>query len=113
MRSRLALMAVLALGILMSGSGATLAITGAAGDDDASVAQYGTNENGNENEDNLAGAQQGGGDSNEPEQVAATGDSGSSLPFTGFLAIPLLLGGVALTGTGFVLRRKASEHDSA
>ena len=58
------------------------------------------------------------------EQVAATGgsgsgsgsgsgDSGSSLPFTGFLAIPLLLGGVALAGTGFVLRRRASEHDSA
>lgn len=113
MRSRLALMAVLALGILMSGSGATLAITGAAGDDDASVAQYGTNENGNENESNLAGTQQGGGDSNEPEQVAATGDSAGSLPFTGFLAIPLLIGGVALTGTGFVLRRQASKRDSA
>ena len=114
MRSRLALMAILALGILMSGSGATLAISGAAGDNDASVAQYAKpNEDNEKGGNNLAGAQQGGGESEQPDQVAVTDDAGGSLPFTGFLAIPLLLGGVALTATGFVLRRQASEDDSA
>jgi hypothetical protein len=40
--------------------------------------------------------------------VAAQGGSGS-LPFTGFVAIPLLVGGVALAGTGAVLRRRTRE----
>lgn len=33
--------------------------------------------------------------------------SSESLPFTGYLAIPVLLIGVAMLGTGFVLRRRA------
>ena len=108
-------MAILAIGILMSMSGAGLAISGVAGDNDASVAQYAAPQTENEGGgNNLAGAEQGGGGgSEEPDQVAATDDSGGSLPFTGLLAIPLLLGGVALTTTGFVLRRQASENDSA
>jgi hypothetical protein len=109
MKSRLALTAILVLGVMMSGTGATIAITGASDNGSAGVAQYGL---GNEEEENgnLAGAQQGGGgdDTQPAEQVAAQGDSGS-LPFTGFVAIPLLVGGVALAGTGLVLRRKARE----
>lgn len=42
-------------------------------------------------------------------QVAA--DSGDQLPFTGFAAIPVLLGGIALTGSGLVLRRKGNKLD--
>ena len=108
MKSRLALTAILVLGVMMSGTGATIAITGASDSGSAGVAQYGL---GNEEEENgnLAGAQQGGGDDTQPaEQVAAQGDSGS-LPFTGFVAIPLLVGGVALAGTGLVLRRRTRE----
>jgi hypothetical protein len=107
MKSRLALTAILVLGVMMSGTGATIAITGASDSGNAGVAQYGQSE-GDEN-NNLAGAQQGGDDETQPtEQVAAQGDSGS-LPFTGFVAIPLLVGGVALAGTGLLLRRRTRE----
>jgi hypothetical protein len=104
MKSRLALTMILVLGVMMSGTGATIAITGASSDESAAVAQYG---DGAQGDGNLAGQDQGGdGDDTQPaQQVAAQGDSGS-LPFTGFLAIPLLVGGVALAGTGAVLRRR-------
>jgi hypothetical protein len=39
---------------------------------------------------------------------AGTASKGASLPFTGFLAIPVLLLGVALLGSGVVLRRRSS-----
>lgn len=118
MKSRLALTLVLILGLMMTGTGATIAITGASDSGSAGVAQYGGNEgtqggNGNEG-GNLAGEEQGGGgggnESTQPaEQVAAQGSSGS-LPFTGFVAIPLLVGGAALAGTGAVLRRRTREE---
>jgi hypothetical protein len=109
MKSRLALTAILVLGVMMSGTGATIAITGASDTGSAGVAQYGDNEGTEQGGGNLAGQEQGGGDNAQPtEQVAAQGDSGS-LPFTGFLAIPLLVGGVALLGTGAVIRRRTRE----
>lgn len=111
MKSRLALTAILVLGVMMSGTGATIAITGASDNGSAGVAQYGPDgvEQEDKKKNNLAGAEQGGGDDTQPaEQVAAQGGSGS-LPFTGFLAIPLLVGGVALAGTGLVLRRRTRE----
>jgi hypothetical protein len=116
MKSRFALTMILVLGLMMSGTGATIAITGASDSGSAGVAQYGGDNGDNGDEEgqeqgngNLAGQEQGGGDDTQPaEQVAAQGDSGS-LPFTGFLAIPLLVGGVALVGTGAVLRRRARE----
>jgi hypothetical protein len=112
MKSRLALTLVLVLGVMMSGTGATIAITGASGSGDASVAQYDDDDDdnggGEQGAENLAGLDQGGGGDTQPaEQVAAQGDGG--LPFTGFLAIPLLIGGVALIGTGAVLRRRTSD----
>jgi hypothetical protein len=112
MKSRLALTLVLVLGLMMTGTGATIAITGASDDGNAGVAQYdeGTQQGGG---NNLAGKEQGGGTPEEAtqpaQQVAAQGGSGS-LPFTGFVAIPLLVGGVALAGTGAVLRRRTREE---
>lgn len=115
MKSRLALTFILVLGLMMTGTGATIAVTGASDDGNAGVAQYeeGTQQGGG---NNLAGQEQGGGGGGNPDestqpaqQVAAQGGSGS-LPFTGFVAIPLLVGGVALAGTGAVLRRRTREE---
>ena len=110
MKSRLALTAILVLGLMMTGTGATIAVTGASGSGSAGCEEYCEN-NGNEG-GNLAGEEQGGGggENTQPaEQVAATGGSGS-LPFTGFVAIPLLVGGAALAGTGAVMRRRTREE---
>jgi hypothetical protein len=110
MKSRLALTLILVVGLMMTGTGATIAITGAADSGSAGVAEYGNNTN---QGGNLAGEEQGGGggggNNTQPaEQVAAQGSSGS-LPFTGFVAIPLLVGGAALAGTGAFMRRRVHE----
>src|SRR3954469_22707589 len=43
-------------------------------------------------------------------EAGANTSSGSSLPFTGFAAIPILFGGLVLLGAGLVLRSRAGEH---
>ena len=68
MKSRLAILATLVLGMLLSTTGAGLAISGMSGSGDAGVAGV-----------------------------------------TGFAAIPILLGGIALLATGLVMRRRSSE----
>jgi hypothetical protein len=139
MKSRVALVAVLALGVFMSGTGATLAVSGFANNGSASSAQYpnenpkkphhiveAKNESGSEctgnggNGGNSGAGGNGGNGSkncNEPstepveaevetqavEQAAVTGSS-SSLPFTGFLAIPVLIIGLGLLGAGVAMR---------
>jgi hypothetical protein len=119
--SRVFLTLLVVLGLMMSMTGATLAIDGVSSSENAGVAQYGDDEDG-ENGDNLAGQLQGGGGdlaggggvtdgvagAQQTEQVSAQGGDGS-LPFTGFLAIPLLVGGVALVATGAVLRRRTRD----
>jgi cobalamin biosynthesis Mg chelatase CobN len=45
--------------------------------------------------------------SNSAAKGAVAGSKAASLPFTGYLAIPVLLIGVAMLGTGLVLRRRA------
>jgi hypothetical protein len=146
MKSRVALVAVLALGVFMSGTGATLAVSGFADNGSASSAQYpqehnngkkphhvveGTSASGNECTDKNGG-NAGAGDNgsgkncNEPasstepveaqvetqavEQVAATGSS-SSLPFTGFLAVPVLIVGLGLLGAGVAMRVRNRRGD--
>jgi hypothetical protein len=44
---------------------------------------------------------------------AGSGGNGSSLPFTGFLAIPVLLIGVALLGSGMAVRRRTAQAQAA
>ena len=111
MRSRLAILAMLVLGMLLSGTGAGLAVQGF-GDSgpDASEVQYPPkgegdvlgeqDESGNLPENNEA--------VDDQAQVAQQVEAGDSLPFTGFAAIPVLIGGVALIGGGLALRRKSS-----
>jgi len=162
MKSRMMMTAMLTLGVLMSTTGAGLAVTGLAGSGSASQAQYPDNREGCGNSGSAlgdvgsggsggdvgsggsgGGAGSGGGsgdpgdpgtlgsasgcdpvsadprdpvsaDSSDPEatvqesrQLAAAGDD--ELPFTGFVAVPVLVGGVALMGTGLVLRRRSQD----
>jgi len=110
MKSRLALTTVLVLGILFSGTGATLAVSGFSDDGSAGTAQYQLPSGGSGDPGEIGDP----GISGDPvvvaeadQQVAAQG--GGELPLTGFLAIPLVIGGVVLLTTGVVIRRKARD----
>lgn len=125
MKSRVALVAVLALGVFMSGTGATLAVSGFADSGSASSAQYPQEQDGKNRPHQLVeGVSASGGDSNAPapkpaearvetqavEQVAVTGSS-SSLPFTGFLAVPVLIVGLGLLAAGVAMRVRGRRGD--
>lgn len=114
MKSRLALTLMIVAGLMMSTTGATLAITGSSGSGSAAENQYGSvapqQDEGDQPEAGTLGTDTSGDDGDTApvaEQVEVAGDDSGSLPFTGFLAIPLLLGGVALVSAGAVLRKKA------
>ena len=128
MRSRLAILGMLVLGMVLSTGGAGLAVSGfASQNDNAAQTQYGTptptptgtppgnDVLGEEESGGGAGPQEnnGGGPSQPARQVesGAQGNGGEQLPFTGFAAIPILLGGVALLGTGMVLRRRTADDE--
>jgi hypothetical protein len=140
MRSRLAILGMLVLGMVLSTGGAGLAVSGfASQSQNAAKSQYGvttpppvttpTNGTpggggvlgeeesggpaGGQNENNGGGSPGGGNETQPSRQVesGAQGNGGEQLPFTGFAAIPILLGGVALLGTGLVLRRRTAEDD--
>jgi LPXTG-motif cell wall-anchored protein len=104
MKSRLALSIVLALGILFSGAGATLAVSGLSADGSAGSAQYRQADPGEDPGEIGASGDPG---VVTTEQVAVQGEG--ELPLTGFLAVPLLIAGVALLTTGVVIRRKARD----
>lgn len=114
LRARIALIAMLAFGMLFSTSGATLAISGFAGNDQAAEVQYGGGDEdddggvkGVDDDDDGAVVPETSG-SDEPvvqAQRQVVQSSGDELPFTGFAAIPVLLLGVALLSGGLVLRR--------
>ena len=131
MKSRLAILAMLVTGMLFSTAGAGLAVSGiATSDNNASVAQYGpatptptptsTPEGGvlpaeetSTPTPTATNAPAGGvlpDEQTQPSrQVSAT--SGSQLPFTGFAAIPVLLGGIALLTGGLILRRRTRAEE--
>ena len=134
MRTRLAIMTLLASGLILSGGGTAIGITALSATDDASLAQYGkpssgpgqvlgeTESGGSDEADDSAPGVAGGGDGaggvlgttaqgGEDVQAArqvGTAPASGSLPFTGFAAIPVLLMGLALLTAGLVLRRRSA-----
>ena len=120
MKSRLALTFVLVSGLLLTGGGGAVAVTGIAGDGNSGTAQYQT-VGGQQGSGGSNGGQGGGsggqvlgkseqtaapGAAQAGQQVATSGDD--SLPFTGLLAIPMLAVGVGLLGAGAIMRRRAT-----
>lgn len=134
MKSRFAILAMLVTGMLFSTAGAGLAVTGLQSGDDASVAQYATptpeggvlpaeeqstpeptEETGvapaEEESTPAPAAESGVAGVNEDLQPARQAEAGTSqLPFTGFAAIPVLVGGLALLSAGLVLRRRTRDN---
>jgi hypothetical protein len=122
MRPRLAILTMLAVGILLMGAGTGLAVSGLSGNDDASEAEYSTTTTTVQSiptvpQGAVAGGAAGGTgglqEARQPEaqevaQVAAQGD-GDSLPFTGFAAIPVIVVGVGMLVGGLVLRRRTTQ----
>jgi hypothetical protein len=122
MRSRLAIIAMLVFGGLLSTSGGALAVSGFTSQQgNAAQGQYGgvQGEEDDSGDQGVLGEDESGGgpveDSGGPTQPArqveagAQATGGDELPFTGFAAIPILLGGVALLTSGLVLRRRTSD----
>jgi hypothetical protein len=109
MRTRLAITAVLALGLMSSSAGAGLAVSGISGDGSAGSEQYPqTTVPGEERPPQVLGEQDTGGGTNptQPNEQVTVGND-DDLPFTGLASIPLLLAGIGLIGFGIVLRRGA------
>jgi hypothetical protein len=123
MKSRLAILSTLVAGMLLSTTGAGLAVTSLRTQhNSASVAQYSTptptptggksgggSVLGESNQHQPSGGVAGESTGLQPTRQAENGAGSGNLPFTGFLAIPVLLGGVALLTGGLVLRRRAAD----
>jgi hypothetical protein len=132
MKSRLALTLLLVAGFMFSTTGATLAISGSSGNGNASESQYVSPHNENNGSHGVKGANEKGsnktlngpndGSGNQPVAVEAAPatveqqavvSSGSSLPFTGFVAIPLLVIGLAMIVGGGLMRLKSRKDPLA
>jgi hypothetical protein len=157
MKSRLAMMLVIAAGFMLSTTGAGLAISASSSSGSAAGSQYtpsGVEQHGghkNEGQgvkgaathggskcsDNGSGSNGAGGNSGAngkcnntepaeaetapaevevapvPAEQQAVVSNGSSLPFTGFVAIPLLIIGVLMVVGGAMLRLKSRKHHTA
>jgi hypothetical protein len=98
MRFRLAVAAMLAVGVLMSGGGAALALSGSSGQGQAAEVVYPPPQS--------ATATAGQARAQAPRQVAAAGER--EIPFTGFAAVPVIGVGVVLLAGGVILRRRSA-----
>jgi hypothetical protein len=126
MRFRIAIVSMLALGFALSGGGVGLAVSGLVGSDNASTAQYGQSTTPGQGqvlgEGNSGGpgggakAPSGGPGNTAPtttrEQAAQAprqlSQPGSTLPFTGWATIPVILIGLVLVAGGLMLRRQTA-----
>jgi hypothetical protein len=108
MKPRIAIALVLAMGLLTSGTGATLAVISESGS--AAQVQYPDIDPKKDEEPDTLGNDPGDPLAvQEEKQVASSG--GSELPFTGFLAIPLLVVGVLFLVGGGVMRSRTRRGD--
>jgi hypothetical protein len=110
MKPRIAVAFVLAIGLLTSGTGATLAVISESGS--AAQVQYPDLEPKDTIKPNVLGSEEpraAAPSVQEENQVASSG--GGELPFTGFLAIPLLIIGVlSLVAGGFMRARTGRDE---
>ena len=120
MRSRFAITTLLVIGIIMCGTGAALSVSGVSGSGSSGDAQYPTTPTQTVNPTTDTGTSTPGdvpsaltpieaSDVQSTEQVS----SGDTLPFTGFAAIPVLIGGLVLLGAGLVLRRGSKSGEQS
>jgi hypothetical protein len=114
MRSRLAITLVLVVGVLMSGAGAGLAVSGVSGAGSSGNAQYPTETTDVQTvlpttETNTPAGTTGSTNPAQETRQVSSNDS-SQLPFTGYAAIPVLLIGLSLLGVGLVMRRRVSDR---
>jgi len=127
MKSRLVFLTTLVLGMLLSTAGAGLAVSGISGN--AAEDQYETptpstsptggggvlgdedTGTGAQPDDEAGGGGPGGdeGAGVQPSRQVEAGANDNELPFTGFAAVPILLGGLVLLTAGLVLRRRTGE----
>jgi hypothetical protein len=118
MRARLTILGFLVVGIVMMGTGGALAVSGFSGGS-AATAEYGpsgvkgvqatgTLGSNTTPQPTSSGSPSAGSPSAAavPSPAAQVSSGGNSLPFTGYAAIPVLLIGVALLGTGAIMRRR-------
>ncbi len=119
MRFRLAIVSLLAAGFALSGAGAGLAVSGLVGDDTPSSAQYREQApSGNVLGDSKSGGPKSVNEQGAPGEFSPQREQGvqaprqlsqespSSLPFTGWATIPVILVGLGLLASGLVLRRR-------
>jgi hypothetical protein len=119
---------MLVLGMLLSTTGAGLAVSGLSGN--AAEDQYGKvtpqstptggggvlgdEDTGNGTSPSENSGPAGGGGSPtpsvQPTRQVEAGANNNKLPFTGFAAIPVLLGGLVLLSLGLVLRRRTGDE---
>ena len=94
------------MGLLTSGTGATLAVISESGS--AAQVQYPDLKPKESINPGVLGSEPGNDGSAVQEEQQVANSGGSELPFTGFLAIPLLVVGVVFLVVGGVLRSRAS-----
>ena len=124
MKSRLVILTMLVLGMLLSTTGAGLAVSGLSGNN-ASIAQYSTPTPtggggvlGDQDTGSGTSPEENGGGGTAPNEASNTqparqveaGANNSQLPFTGFAASPVLLAGIGLLSPGLVLRRRTGDE---
>lgn len=140
MRTRVNILAVLVAGIVFSGAGAAMGISGLASNDGAGNAQYqnsvvpqaqgqqqgvkGAHTTLGGQTVNVAGAnasrsgvkgtraRSGTAPAAVAQPTRQRAVSSGSLPFTGYAAIPVFLIGLGLLGTGMVMRRRTASDES-
>ena len=120
MKSRMVILTMLVFGMLLSTAGAGLAVSGVTGN--ASTTQYtstttppgsgvlGDQDTGSGTKPSTAVSPANGGGTQPSRQVEAGTTTSNQLPFTGFAAVPILLGGIALLSAGLVLRRRTGSE---